>query len=258
MPRITGKRIVAIIIILAIIAAPYYFTEMRINILAGETVKYLEDFRDYYIGSKQKGYSGLNGAINRQIIYFWPGQRKIMVEEIRKDIAESLETLITEYADSVDRYEVIDDYKQVLIYETNGGPGAGDLSSYGGPISRIRSILCLYHGVKDRKEASIPTTFKFEIAYQMPSNVRFEDITSKSFRVQWDSIPGAYFYELSIDNGEKWIDVYRGTTENDRFKDGYTFRSLKPETTYHVLLRAHTPGRGIGQAWSGSVRTLAP
>ena len=258
------KRIKKIIIILIISAISffiyYYFTEMRIEIGYTRGVRFLDDYSDYFDRTVLIRRTFI-GTASIQVIHFRPGQRRLMLERIREDIKDSLKALIEEHGDVFYRYEISDDIRHVRIYETQGGPGRRVLINPDpdpGPISRIQSLLWLYHSVRLRDVVvGNGTGYTFDIILQMPSNVRFDNITSTSFRVLWDDMPGFPIYEISIDNGETWIEIHRRQIVEPWIDVEYTFLYLEPDTTYYVIIRARSGGGRVPvQAWVGEVRTL--
>ena len=92
-----------------------------------------------------------------------------MREKIREDVTTALENLIEEHSDVFYRYEISDDFRQVRIYEASGIMDIHNMDIHMrhelriGIISRIRSLIGLYHSIKTGGPASMPTNFTFDI-----------------------------------------------------------------------------------------------
>jgi len=92
---------------------------------------------------------------SRHDVYFvrWSGQRARMVERIESDIHNELDELIERHSDIFYRYEISDDFRSVRIYETSSDIYYNwrwrSASEPGNTISRINSLIGLYHYIKE-------------------------------------------------------------------------------------------------------------
>ena len=164
---IRKKPIIIIGIILALLFFGYWTSWRfeRVNILANTSVRYLNDYQDYFHRTEVVFRRTLVGTTaSRQIIYFSRGQRNRMLERIKEDVKYELASLIEEHSDIFYRYEISDDFTHIRIYETPGGIGrSGFFDLRPSVIMRMHSLVGLYHSVRLRRSASIPSDYTFEI-----------------------------------------------------------------------------------------------
>ena len=152
--------IIIVIFILAIFSFIYFWTELRVDIPA---VEYIDDYRDYYFTTRFVKRRALFGYVDRQIIYFLPGQKGKMLKKIKEDVINELERLITKHGDIFYKYEISDDFKQVRIYESSGDIDVQQRDELDRIIlRRVLSLTGLYHCVKNGRSASIPTDYTFD------------------------------------------------------------------------------------------------
>ena len=85
-----------------------------------------------------------------------------MLERIKEDVDSDLKSIIEEHNDIFYKYEISDDFKLVYLYETPNGSGKSvffDLRP--GTLSRIKSLIALYHSIKEGRTVGIHQAVKF-------------------------------------------------------------------------------------------------
>jgi len=170
--KTTAKKIIIITAVIGIIISSLliyrYWTVWRfdrINLMANTQVTHLNDYRDYFykVVFRPNTRPAPFGS-SRHIIYFLPGQRQKMLERVEEDIIHLLDMLVGQYSHVFYKYEIIDDFRHVRIYETPWGIGrSGFFHLRPGVIRRIQSLIGFYNSVRLGRPASMPTNFTFEI-----------------------------------------------------------------------------------------------
>lgn len=146
-------RKITIVVSVIVLATMFctYWTVWRVSLPANIIVKHIDDYRDYYFMTEYKPNTmppPFGSA--RQIIYFKPGQKGEMLDKIKEDVVEILDTLIEEHGDICNRYEISTDFMCVNIYLISGD----DRSLYNlapEELLRISSLVPLYHYIKEEK-----------------------------------------------------------------------------------------------------------
>jgi len=147
------KKIIHIGICICILAGLYsYWTVWRfdrvdVTVMAHEIV---EEYQDYYSKVRVKTVYGFIGYAFRTTIYFLPGQKEQMLEKIREEVSDELETLIKQHGDIFYKYEISDDFKQVRIYRTPGYIWGGGRHALESKVrNRIGILIELHHNIKE-------------------------------------------------------------------------------------------------------------
>jgi len=103
------------------------------------------------------------GGVHRQIIYLKIGQKGKMLNKIKEDVTNSLETMIKEYGDIFYKYEISDDFKRICVYEVSEDVYNNRRDEVGRRLAGIQSLTGLYHSIKNANDASIPTDYTIDI-----------------------------------------------------------------------------------------------
>ena len=154
--KITGKKIISKMIMIIIILAVLYLaycTLWRVDI--GTNI-YLINYRDYYYATKVVHKNSIiYGAVHRQIIYIKIGQKGKMLNKIKEDVINSLETMIKEHGDIFYKYEISDDFKRICVYEVSEDVYNNRRDEVGRRLDGIRSLMGLHHSIKNPNDVSM-------------------------------------------------------------------------------------------------------
>ena len=130
-----------------------YWTEWRFErIKVYNAIQYIDEYEENYYKVKFKLERGWFGSSGVKIIYFLPGQKEKMMSKIKEDVINYLEEIIEKHGDIFYKYEVSDDFKQVLVYETSCDNKHMHNDILDGQIS---SLVWLYHDIKNDRSSDV-------------------------------------------------------------------------------------------------------
>jgi|GEM_PF-3674362 len=157
-------RIISIIllpILLYLLWTQFLFVRIGVT---GRKMSCVENYKEYYYKTEIEYKSGFltNGKEPVRIIYFLPGQRNRMMKKIKEDVIYLLDELIEKYSDIYYNYEISNDFKQVLIYETyNTAYQDPYHDKFEETCGNIVSLIGLYQNIKKGHSIDIHKAVKF-------------------------------------------------------------------------------------------------
>ena len=128
-----------------------------VKIRVSTNTTYLDDYRKYYFFTKYKPnrMPGAEFGSDHLIVYFIPGQKSAMLEKIKKDVADILETLVEERSYMFYDYEMSEDFMSTNLYVTLAYSDKIRFSDiYPEAESRIKSLIPLYHEISKTPNTS--------------------------------------------------------------------------------------------------------
>jgi len=132
-----------------------YWTTWRFErvVVEGRAMDIVEEYSDYYYTAKDRRVRlFFNPAVRygwKTTISFLPGHRERMLEQIKEDVINELETLIREHGDAFSKYEICDDFKQVRIYMASEDVHGISYDFIVRLDERLGTLIELYHNTED-------------------------------------------------------------------------------------------------------------
>ena len=138
--------------IIAFAAIISFFWDLIVPVRShGRAANLVEDYWGYYLtASWQQGWFnfGLGNSWSRNM-RFLPGQKPLMINKMKKDIVNELETLVEENGDVCYKYEISDDFIGVRIYIASGDVDLDKLYDIRREMrEELGALIELYHTVK--------------------------------------------------------------------------------------------------------------
>ena len=111
--------LIAIFVLAAVFCSYLFGWPIERVRLIGRDMYIVDEYQDYYFSAKiKKSRDWIMGNTHFVCdVYFLPGQRKKMTGKIKTNIISELEIVIKEHGNIFYKYEISDDFKQILIYE---------------------------------------------------------------------------------------------------------------------------------------------
>jgi len=117
MKKHINKTTIIISSILLIIAGLYFYNS-SVRIDRVETINEYSDFYWFKMRSTPiiSFNFGTGGPPALCRVWFLPGQKQKLLDQIKKDVNDELANLTSEYNDFIKNYEISDDFKYIYIY----------------------------------------------------------------------------------------------------------------------------------------------
>ncbi len=82
----------------------------------GRSAPYVGEYNAYCLFKKKEKTEGFLTGDSGYKVWFALGQKRRMLEKIRKDVAGELENLKANYSDVLKSYEINEDFKKITCY----------------------------------------------------------------------------------------------------------------------------------------------